>query len=91
MENKCIITPEHNRITVEKMITELKTYMGARPESKIIVGSDSQKIKRGFSFATAIAAIDPGNGGIFFIKKEYKTPERKLKDVKSIIAWKIWA
>lgn len=90
MENKCIITPEHSRITVEQMISELKLYMQTRPDSKIIVGSDSQKVKKGFSFATAIAAIDPGNGGIFYIKKEYRKPERVLKNVKSVIAWKVY-
>ena len=63
--------------------------MSTRPNTKIIVGSDSQKVKKRFCFATAIAAIDPGNGGIFYIKKQYRNPERNLKDVKSVIAWKV--
>lgn len=83
---KTVITPEHSRIAMSQMIDELKIYMSTRPNTKIIVGSDSQKTRKGFCFATAIAAIDSGNGGIFYIKKEYKKPERKLKDVKSIIA-----
>lgn len=43
--------------------------MSIRPNSKIIVGADSQKVKGRFCFATAICCIDPGNGGIFYIKK----------------------
>lgn len=88
---KTIITPEHSRIPIDQMIAELKSYMSTRPETKVIVGSDSQKTRKGFCFATAIAAIDPGNGGIFYIKKEYRKPERDLKNVKSVIAWKVWS
>lgn len=87
---KSIITPEHNRITITEMIEEIRSYMSTRPNTKIIVGSDSQRVRKGFCFATCIAAIDPGNGGIFFIKKDYKHPERNLKNVKSTIAWKVW-
>lgn len=87
---KNIITPDHTKITIQEMIDEIKSYMSSRPNTKIIVGSDSQKVRKGFCFATCIAAIDPGNGGIFYIKKDYKNPERSLKDVKSTIAWKVW-
>jgi len=58
------------------MINELKLYMSTRPNTKIIVGADSQKVKSRFCIAVAVAAVDPGNGGIFYIKKDYMTPER---------------
>lgn len=84
-----IITPEHKRIPFEQMIDEIKDYMGNRPNSKIIVGADSQKVRSRFCFATAIAIIDPGNGGIFYIRKEYKKPHRNM-NVQSTISWKVW-
>lgn len=86
---KNIITPGHSKITISEMIIDIKKYMSTRPNTKIIVGSDSQKVRHRFCFATAIAAIDPGNGGIFYIKKEYRKPDRQFKNVKSTIAWKV--
>lgn len=63
--------------------------MSSRQNSKIIVGSDSQKVKGKFCFATCVAVIDPGNGGIFYIKKEYRKPHRNMT-VKSQISYKVW-
>ena len=60
-------------------------------KAKIIVGSDSQKVKNRFCFATCIALWDPGNGGIYYIKKDYKKPHRQFKTIKSMIAWKVWS
>jgi len=37
--------------------------------NSIVVGCDSQRKKRKHIFVIAIAAVDEGNGGIFFIKK----------------------
>lgn len=86
-----IITPEHKNITIEDMVEQIKKYMNEKPNAKIIVGSDSQRTKHRFCFATCIAIINPGNGGIFFIQKDYKKPHRKFKSIQSMIAWKVWS
>lgn len=85
-----IIAPGVGRITLDQMIVELKDYLQRKPNAHIIVGSDSQRTKNRFCFATAIAAIDPGNGGIFYIRKEYRKPHREFKTIKSMIAWKVY-
>ena len=86
-----IITPEYKNITIEDMVEQIKKYMNEKPNAKIIVGSDSQRTKHRFCFATCIAIINPGNGGIFFIQKDYKKPHRKFKSIQSMIAWKVWS
>lgn len=86
-----IITPDKGRITFNTMVKELKQYLIEKPNAKIIVGSDSQRTKNRFCFVTAIAAINPGNGGIFYIKKDYKRPHRNFGSIKSMIAWKVWS
>lgn len=86
-----IITPDKGRITFDTMVKELKQYLIEKPNAKIIVGSDSQRTKNRFCFVTAIAAINPGNGGIFYIKKDYKRPHRNFGSIKSMIAYKVWS
>lgn len=86
-----IITPDKGRITFDTMVKELKQYLIEKPNAKIIVGSDSQRTKNRFCFVTAIAAINPGNGGIFYIRKEYRKPHRNFGSIKSMIAWKVWS
>lgn len=90
MNNKKIINASGNKITFQIMIDRLNQYIRTHENCNIIVGCDSQKIKHKFCFATAIAAIDKGNGGIFFILKQYKTPHKKFKTIKSMIAWKVY-
>jgi len=72
------------------MVMEIEEYMNKRPNAVIVVGSDSQKIRHRFCFATAIAIYDPGHGGIFYIKKDYKKPHRNFGTIKSMIAWKVY-
>ena len=85
-----IITPTRGNIEFNTMVEEIKKYLSTRPNAKIIVGSDSQKVKNRFCFATCIALWDPGNGGIYYIKKDYKKPHRQFKTIKSMIAWKVY-
>ena len=86
-----IITPTRGNIEFNTMVEEIKKYLSTRPNAKIIVGSDSQKVKNRFCFATCIALWDPGNGGIYYIKKDYKRPHRNFGSIKSMIAWKVWS
>jgi len=86
-----IITPTRGNIEFNTMVEEIKKYLSTRPNAKIIVGSDSQKVKNRFCFATCIALWDPGNGGIYYIKKDYKKPHRNFGSIKSMIAWKVWS
>lgn len=68
-----IITPTRGNIEFNTMVEEIKKYLSTRPNAKIIVGSDSQKVKNRFCFATCIALWDPGNG-------EYSTLRRITRD-----------
>lgn len=92
LTGKCVFVPGQNKITFKQMVQELKKYKSTRPNAKIVVGTDSQKLKKkgGFCFATCIAAFDPGNGGIFYIIKQYKRPHRDFHSIKAMIAWKVF-
>ena len=85
-----LIAPDRGNISFDTMINEMKEYTSIRPNAKIIVGSDSQKVKNKFCFATCVAIWDPGHGGIFYIEKDYKNPHRKFNSIKSMIAWKTY-
>jgi len=86
-----IIAPDRGKIDFDTMVDEIKEYLKNKPDAKIIVGSDSQRTKNKFCFATCVAVWDPGHGGIFYIKKDYKRPHRNFGSIKSIIAWKVWS
>lgn len=86
-----IIAPDRGKIDFDTMVDEIKEYLKDKPDAKIIVGSDSQRTKNKFCFATCVAVWDPGHGGIFYIKKDYKRPHRNFGSIKSIIAWKVWS
>jgi predicted RNase H-related nuclease YkuK (DUF458 family) len=86
-----IIAPDRGKIDFTIMVEEIKEYLSTRPDAKIIVGSDSQRTKNRFCFATCVAVWDPGHGGIFYIKKDYKRPHRNFGSIKSMIAWKVWS
>lgn len=86
-----IIAPDRGKIDFDTMVGEIKEYLKNKPDAKIIVGSDSQRTKNKFCFATCVAVWDPGHGGIFYIKKDYKRPHRNFGSIKSIIAWKVWS
>jgi len=45
-----IITPTRGNIEFNTMVEEIKKYLSTRPNAKIIVGSDSQKVKNRFCF-----------------------------------------
>ena len=86
-----IIAPDRGKIDFDTMVDEIKEYLKNKPDAKIIVGSDSQRTKNKFCFATCVAVWDPGHGGIFYIKKDYKRPHRNFGSIKSMIAWKVWS
>ena len=77
------------RVTFERVVEDIKQFMSGKDNCKIIVGADSQRVKHRFCFVVAIAVIDPGNGGIYFVHKDIKNPHRNM-NVKSIIAWKTY-
>ena len=85
-----IIAPDRGKIDFDTMVDEIKEYLKNKPDAKIIVGSDSQRTKNKFCFATCVAVWDPGHGGIFYIKKDYKRPHRNFGSIKSMIAWKVF-
>jgi predicted RNase H-related nuclease YkuK (DUF458 family) len=85
-----IIAPDRGKIDFDTMVDEIKEYLKNKPDAKIIVGSDSQRTKNKFCFATCVAVWDPGHGGIFYIKKDYKRPHRNFGSIKSMIAWKVY-
>ena len=64
-----LLKPQEGKIPYFQMVEEIKKYMSTRPNTKLIVGCDSQKTKNRFCFATAVAVYDPGHGGIFYIRK----------------------
>lgn len=89
-DNSQIISANGHRMSFDQMVQKIKDYKQKHKDCKIIVGCDSQKIKKRFSFATAIAVIDQGNGGIFFIRKQYRIPHKKFGSIKSMISWKVY-
>jgi len=78
------------KLDFSNVVTQIKRFM-EEGETKIIVGSDSQRInkRRGFSFVTVICCLRPGKGGHYYYWKEYRKPHRKMK-LQAELAWKMW-
>jgi len=78
------------RLTFSEVVESVRAF-NELPDSKIIVGADSQKInkRRGFSFVTVVCCITEGKGAHYFYWKKYRKPHRNMQ-LQAELSWKMW-
>ena len=76
-------SPTHGSLTVHQLQKIVSSYMPKDRQSKyrIIIGSDSQKTKKGsYDFVVALAIHRVGSGGVYFWKREIVDQKMNLKE-----------
>lgn len=76
-------SPTYGQLDVDGLKNRVSSYMTEKREAKyrIIVGSDSQKIKdKNYDFVSALIIHRVGSGGIYFWKREIVSKKMGLKE-----------
>src|SRR3989338_6831951 len=76
-------SPTHGSLTVHQLQKIVSSYMHKDRQSKyrIIIGSDSQKTKKGsYDFVVALVIHRVGSGGVYFWKREIDNQKMGLKE-----------
>lgn len=76
-------SPTHGQLDFEGLKRIVSSYMHKSKESKyrIIIGSDSQKSKKGiYDFIVALAIHRVGSGGVYFWRREVVSQKMSLKE-----------
>ena len=76
-------SPTHGKVDLEKLKNIISTFMAKDKKAKyeIIVGSDSQKIKKdSYDFVSALIIHRVGFGGIYFWKRSVQDRKISLKE-----------
>jgi len=76
-------SPTHGKVDLEKLKNIITAFMVQDKKAKyeIIVGSDSQKIKKDkYDFVSALIIHRVGFGGIYFWKREVRDKKISLKE-----------
>lgn len=76
-------SPTHGELTVEQVLQRISAFMKEDKNSsyKVVIGSDSQKIKgHGYDFVNALVIHRIGRGGIYFYKRDLVDRKMSLKE-----------
>jgi len=76
-------SPSYGKVDLEKLKKIISSYMAQDKKAKyeIIVGSDSQKVKKDtYDFVSALVIHRVGSGGIYFWKRQIQTRKICLKE-----------
>ena len=85
-KNGFFISPSVGKLTVEKMVDELASFMNEDPLSsyRLVIGTDSKsqgvKKGRGLDLVTAVVIHRQGKGGRYFWQKKRKEKINSLRD-----------
>lgn len=83
MQNDFFISPTFGKLSIKKLKKNVSSYIstGKKEHFKIIIGSDSQKIKKdSYDFVAALILHKVGHGGRYFWKRDVIERKMSLKE-----------